>query len=110
MKKYNIYNLYVLKVNGHSFICKYNELTNTYVEIFTKVIIENNDNIIVESLSDYYSIFAQCNYATGKPLMLSKKELLRKYIMINGGDNLEKGKTLSRERCLVHAKNSYLKN
>ena len=42
-----------------------------------------DNNSIVEPLSNYYSILAQCDYTTGRPLMLDKNELLRKYIIIN---------------------------
>lgn len=88
MKKYSIYSLYVVEVqNGndtHYLICKHNELSNTYVEIFTNEKVKVANNSSVEPLSNYYSVLAQCNYTTGKPLMLDKKEILRKYITING--------------------------
>lgn len=98
MKKYNIYSLYVVEVqNGndtHYLICKHNELSNTYVEIFTNEKVKVANNSSVEPLSNYYSVLAQCNYTTGKPLMLDKKEILRKYITINGEASLEKGEAL----------------
>lgn len=88
MKKYSIYSLYVVEVqNGndtHYLICKHNELSNTYVEIFTNEKVKVANNSSVEPLSNYYSVLAQCNYTTGKPLILDKKEILRKYITING--------------------------
>jgi len=99
MKKYSVYSLYVVKVqNGndtHYLICKHNELSDVYVEVLTNEKIKLDNNSIVEPLSNYYSILAQCNYTTGKPLMLDKKELLRKYITINGEASLEKGEVLS---------------
>ena len=98
MKKYSIYSLYVVEVqNGndtHYLICKHNELSNTYVEIFTNEKVKVANNSSVEPLSNYYSVLAQCNYTTGKPLMLDKKEILRKYITINGEASLEKGEAL----------------
>ncbi|MDY5875601.1 MAG: hypothetical protein SPJ74_05980 [Bacilli bacterium] len=98
MKKYSIYSLYVVEVqNGndtHYLICKHNELSNTYVEILTNEKVKVANNSSVEPLSNYYSVLAQCNYITGKPLMLDKKEILRKYITINGEASLEKGEAL----------------
>lgn len=98
MKKYSIYSLYVVEVqNGndtHYLICKHNELNNIYVEIFTNEKVKVANNSSVEPLSNYYSVLAQCNYTTGKPLMLDKKEILRKYITINGEASLEKGEAL----------------
>ena len=100
MKKYSVYSLYVVEVQNdidtHYLICKHNELSDTYVEIFTNEKIKITNNVSVEPLSNYYSILAQSNYTTGKPLMLGKKELLRKYITINGKASLEKGEALSR--------------
>lgn len=89
MKKYSVYSLFLVKVqndgDAHYLICKHNELSDIYVGIFTneKIKIINNSN--VEPLSNYYSAL----YTTGKPLMLDKKELLRKYITINGEASLE---------------------
>ena len=98
MKKYNIYSLYVVEVqNGNDtqyLICKHNELSNTYVEIFTNEKVKVTNNSSVEQLSNYYSVLAQCNYTTGKPLMLDKKEILRKYITINSKVSFEKGEAL----------------
>ena len=95
MKKYNIYSLYVVEVqNGNDtqyLICKHNELSNTYVEIFTNEKVKVTNNSSVEQLSNYYSVLAQCNYTTGKPLML---EILRKYITINSKVSLEKSEAL----------------
>ena len=89
MKKYNIYSLYVVEVqNGNDtqyLICKHNELSNTYVEIFTNEKVKVTNNSSVEQLS---------NYTTGKPLMLDKKEILRKYITINSKVSLEKSEAL----------------
>lgn len=99
MKKYNVYSLYVIEVqNGndtHYLICKYNELSDIYEEIFTNEKIKLDNNSIVEPLSNYYYALSQCNYTTGESLMLDKKELLIKYITINGEASLEKGEALS---------------
>lgn len=98
MKTYNVYTLKVVKVgtgdNVRYLICKYNELTNTYIEVLTNEKLKVSDKNCVEPLSTYYSILSQCNYKTGEPLMLDKKSLLQKYIDINSkmtlGHNEEK--------------------
>lgn len=96
MKKYNIYDLKVLKIVKNDitqyFICKHNELTNTYVEILTNKKIKINNESYIEPLGDYYSVLEQCNYQTGKPLMLDKKMILEKYISINVNLNLNENK------------------
>lgn len=99
MKKYNVFSLYVVEVqhgcDTHYLICKHNELSNTYTEIFTNEKIKVTDSSMIESLSSYYSPLGVCNYTTGKPLMLDKKELLRKYTTINGEASIDKGEALS---------------
>lgn len=85
MKKYSVLTLYVVKKGNHNFICE-NILLNEYREVLTKekLILEENDN--VEYLANYYSILAIATYKDGRisnPLMLSKKDILRKYIEIN---------------------------
>jgi hypothetical protein len=76
-------------------ICKHNEFTDTFVEIFTNKKIKVADNSSVEPLSSYYSILAQCNYTTGEILMLDKIELLEKYIIINRQSSFEKDGALN---------------
>lgn len=102
MKKYNVFSLYVVEVqhdsDTHYLICKRNELSNTYTEIFTNEKIKVTDSSMIESLSSYYSPLGVCNYTTGKPLMLDKKELLRKYIIINGEASIDKGEALSQNK------------
>lgn len=82
MKKYSVFSLYVVEKDKHKFICK-KILPNEYREVLTKekIILEEKDN--VEILSNYYSILERCNYATGQPLMVTKKDILLKYISIN---------------------------
>ena len=90
MKKYSVFDFYVVKVekgdNKFYFICKF-YAQNTYKEIFTKEKICVKDKSYVERLSDYYSPIAICSYnkekLSSKPLMLSRKDLLYKYIEIN---------------------------
>lgn len=87
MKKYSVFSLYVIKIEkDHEvqyFICKRNDRTNTYIEVFTNEKITIEDKNCVEPLSNYYSILALRKYPAGKPLMLDKKDLLRKYLEIN---------------------------
>ena len=85
MKRYSVFDLYVVKKDNHKFICE-KILENEYREVLTKekLIIEENET--VESLTKYYSILAIATYKNGQvlnPLMLSKKDILLKYIEIN---------------------------
>lgn len=102
MKKYNVFSLYVVEVqhgsDTHYLICKRNGLSNTYTEIFTNEKIKVTDSSMIELLSSYYSPLGVCNYTTGKPLMLDKKELLRKYTTINGEASIDKGEALSQSK------------
>ncbi|MBE6138913.1 MAG: hypothetical protein E7174_00185 [Firmicutes bacterium] len=88
MKKYNVFYLWVVEKRGYKFICK-KIINNEYKEILTgeKILLEENDQ--VESLTKYYSILAIATYKNGQilnPLMLSKKDILLKYIKINEKD------------------------
>jgi len=84
MKLYSVFSLYVIKQGDVYFICKKSIYSNIYVEFFTKqkIRIENETN--VESLSNYYSSLEVMNYETKEPLMLNKKQILLKYLEING--------------------------
>ena len=98
MKKYNVFDLYVVEVQkdfqSYFFLCKYNKGKDVYIEIFTNEKIKTSNSIKVESLSTYYSVFTRYNYKTGKPLMIDKKELLKQYIAINE----RKKETLKKEK------------
>jgi len=88
MKKYSVFELSVIKVSRHNdtyqyFICKQDIVTKAYTEIFTNDKIEITDPLDVEPLSNYYSTLSICNWKTKRPLMLTKKELLKKYNEIN---------------------------
>lgn len=87
MKKYNVYNLYVVEIqknnDTHYFICKRSHLNNNYIEIFTNEKMEITNNTKIELLSNYFPNLMSNNYTIGKPLMMDKKELLTKYIEIN---------------------------
>lgn len=88
MKKYNIFELRVVKQNRGNdtyqyFICKYVVLSDMYIEVFTGEKMKIEDKSLVEPLTNYYSILSVRNYKTGKPLMLTKKDLLSIYNDIN---------------------------
>ena len=88
MKKYDVFDLSVVKVNRGNdtyqyFICKQDILTESYIEIFSNTEIEVTDSKNVEPLSKYYSIMGVINFKTGKHLMLTKGDLLKKYNSIN---------------------------
>ena len=85
MKKYNVFCLYVIEKDNHKFICE-RIIDNEYKEVLTKeeLILEENDK--VKPLTRYYSILAVATYKNGQilnPLMLTKKDILLKYIEIN---------------------------
>lgn len=83
MKKYNIYNLYVLTINGQRYICESIIMEKKYREVLTGRIIAYREEYTLEKLSDYYSLIERMNFITGKPVMLSKEKILNKYININ---------------------------
>ena len=91
MKKYNVYELYVVGVkeysNDYYLICKHDSLSEFYKEIFTNKKINAKDTYSIEQLCDYYSVFSQCNYVIGQPLMLTTSDLITKYIDINNYKN-----------------------
>lgn len=83
MKRYSVLDLYVIKVNNQKFICECVMPGKKYKEILTGRKIILKDDYLVEKLSEYYSILGVMNYSTGEPLILSKDDILRKYIDIN---------------------------
>ena len=85
MKKYNVFCLWVVEKPVHSFICE-RIIDNEFREVLTneELILEENDK--VKPLTRYYSILEVATYKNGKilnPLMLTKKDVLLKYIEIN---------------------------
>lgn len=94
MRKYSVYNLKVVKVetstNTKYLICRYNNLTQEYIEVLTgqKIEVKNSEN--VEPLSNYYSVLGlHCYGMPGSKLELTKKDILNKYLEINS-EELEK--------------------
>ena len=96
MKKYNIFDLKVVEAKTNQgtryLICKNKRNDNVYTEIFTSDKFKIDVESKVRPFSDYYSVLAAYNYKTGNPLMLDKKELLKKYLDINNDYALEKMK------------------
>ena len=90
MKKYNVFSLKVVKVsNGseeYSFICR-NITDNMYEEVLTKRKIMVDNVECVTPLWEYYPLFSLKNVKTGKSLLLTKNDILLKYIAINGIKN-----------------------
>ena len=87
MKEFNLFDLYVIENDNHKFICELDISKNLYIEIFTKEIIELENNKEMEPLSKYYSLLQIIKYYNNlgakEPLMLKEKELLIEYININ---------------------------
>ena len=85
MKKYNVFYLWVVEKDGHCFICE-RVYHNSYKEVLTKEDIRVEENDKVKSLTRYYSILGVATYKNGQilnPLMLTKYDILLKYIEIN---------------------------
>ncbi len=87
MKKYSLSDLYVLEVKRgkdvYYLICQYNLVSGNFVEIFTNEKIKTGSDIIFKPLSCYYSSFSKCDYEFLRFVKLDKRELLKKYIVIN---------------------------
>lgn len=94
MKKYNVFELYVVKEDNYYFICEKGIKEDTYIEIFTHKIIKNPNVHYIKPLSRWYLPLALMNYSIEKPLILTKKELLIKYAEINS-PYIERRKKLS---------------
>lgn len=87
-KKYSIYNFSVIKKSrgdgtSQCYICEYNAILEAYIEVFSKAPVSLENCLSIEPLTKYYSILARRNYQTGKPLMVTLKDLLIKYNEIN---------------------------
>ena len=89
-KKYSILRLYIVNIiednKTYRFICEYDKDSDIYKEIFTDEQIKKEDITSIEKLSNYYSNSEICKWTLKEvddPLMLSKKEILKKYIELN---------------------------
>lgn len=89
MKEYNVYSLCVIKVNDMYFICRNNCLNDYYTEILTGKKIKHQDKMEIEPLSKYYSVLTLKKDNTNQILMLSKEQILYKYLEINNKLDLE---------------------
>ncbi len=61
MKKYSVFELWVVKTDGYYFICEKLFDDKTYWEIFTKEKIKVLDSQNIEPLKNYYSLLAIMN-------------------------------------------------
>lgn len=78
MKKYIVFELFLLQINDLKFICKYDSITHKYIEVLTDEEITEPENI--ESLAKYYSLY---DLYVNKQQTLTKRQILMKYIEIN---------------------------
>lgn len=93
MKKYSVFNLWVIKSGDKKFICE-RICDNAFREIFTKQIIKISESKYIESLTEYYSPLEILKYNKNLEvvgvLMLEQKELLTMYIELNRNIKQEK--------------------
>ena len=109
MKKYNVFDLYVIKNDDYYFICEKLVDETIYREIFTKEKINVLDKQNIEYLKDYYSLLSVVNYTTCEPLMLTKKELLIKYAEINSSYIEREKQYNSSYKKMIEEQDEYLK-
>ena len=109
MKKYNVFDLWVVKADDYYFICEKLFDENTYREIFTKEKVEVLDNENLEPLKNYYSLLVIMNYVTGEPLILTKKELLVKYAEINSSYIERRKQYNSNYEIIIREQDEYIK-
>lgn len=83
MEKYSIFNLYVITIDGQKFICESILPGKEYKEILTRRKIDFKEEYTVEKLSDYYRLIGHMNHTTREPMILSRNNVLDKYIEIN---------------------------
>ena len=94
MKKYDVFELYVISFDHgkNYFICKYDELLGSYIEVFTHQIIDRGNVTFIEPLIDYYPMVDVMDYKKGRNLKLTKKDLLKDYIKVNSYNPNERKK------------------
>lgn len=83
MKRFSVFKLFVIEIDGIKFICETIIPGKEYREVLTKRKITLKDNYKIKCLADYYSILIIMNYQTKEPMMLTKDRILKKYIDIN---------------------------
>ena len=89
MKLYNVFSLYVITIDGQKYICEEISKGKVYKEVLTKRKINLNGKMRLQGLSDYYSLFEAFNFSTREALVLTKTDILNKYININIIENKE---------------------
>ena len=97
MKKYSVYSLKVIKADDIYLICRKNHLNDDYTEVLTNKKIKLTDKMAIEPLANYYPTLGLQKYGTDEVLMLSKEDILRKYLEINSDPNLENNKDIACE-------------
>ena len=101
MKKYSVFNLWVVTSGDKKFICE-KICSNAFIEIFTKQIIKISEKIYIESLTEYYSPLEILKYNKNLKvvgfLALNQKELLTMCIELNR--NIKKEKLEETEKAL----------
>lgn len=83
MKKYDLFNLYVVEFDGIKYICERNIDDNQYNDIFIIKKFNKEDIENIQPLSDYYEILVMKSYLTDEKVYLFKDELLLKFLKIN---------------------------
>lgn len=114
VEKYNVCDLYIVKVSDHYFICeniegKYREVFNGY--IFSNILEKN-----IKSYAKFYSLDLMESFLFGASLTLTKNQLVEKYTELNSdkknkrnnNSNVHfKGQNKSFDVLSVLAKNSF---
>ena len=99
MRRYNIFELSVVEtiIDGKVtyFICKQSIFPETFIEILTGKRIKVKSDLQLYPVSEYYSLLAQYNYKTGRPLKIDKKEVLRLYTEVNARKEEDKANVLA---------------
>lgn len=90
MKKYDIFDLFVVVCGKKYFICRYSIISNKYKEILKNEKINKDSITFIEPLSNCSSILGIMDYKTGKHLELTKAEILNFYIELNEYDPYKK--------------------
>lgn len=79
---YDLFNLYLVLVDGIKYICE-KTYDDNYREIFTSQVFNNVNKENVQDLEDYYEILAMKSYISGEYVFLKKDELLIKFAELN---------------------------
>lgn len=83
MKRYDVFDLYVVNINEELVICKKKFNKRDYKEILSNTWIKDVDNRLVRPLKMYFGFEVVKLFAIGEPLLLTKQELELKQDEIN---------------------------